>query len=133
MDNIKKVQAGEYYIYNKIKNKLKKYTYYSYIPSFKNQKNNLSSLSKVFDSVFNRVDKITKDKPICLFLSAGLDSRFLACKLHEMGKKNLIFVSYGISNNFESREAAKVAKKLNIEWKHINPSKKSVVTCLSLV
>ncbi len=124
MDNIKKVQAGEYYIYNKIKNKLKKYTYYSYIPSFKNQKNNLSSLSKVFDSVFNRVDKITKDKPICLFLSAGLDSRFLACKLHEMGKKNLICVSYGISNNFESREAAKVAKKLNIEWKHINPSKK---------
>ncbi len=124
MNNIKKVQAGEYYFYNKKTDKLKKYIYYSYIPSFKKQKNKLCSLSKVFDSVFNRVNKITKNKPICLFLSAGLDSRFLACKLHEMGKKDLIFVSYGISNNFESREAQKVAKKLNIEWKHVNPSAK---------
>ena len=37
--------------------------------------------------MFDRMSYQIKDKPVCLFLSAGLDSRLLACKLHETGKK----------------------------------------------
>ena len=126
---INKLQSGELFFYDKIRKKLKKNFYYLFIPNYRTKKKSIKDTNLVFDSVFERMSNQIKNQPVCLFLSAGLDSRLLACKLHEMGKKNLIFISYGINNNFESNEARRVAKTLGVTWRHVNPSTK---TCRKL-
>jgi asparagine synthase (glutamine-hydrolysing) len=60
---------------------------------------------------------------IKLPLSAGLDSRLLACGLHEANYDNLEIFSYGLPGNWEARGAKEVAKKLNMPWKLITTSR----------
>ncbi len=122
--NIKKLQSGQYIFFIKKTKKVKKEFYYSYLPNYKARAKSLEETKKIFDKVFERLNNQIKNNPVCLFLSAGLDSRLLACKLHEMGKKNLTFISYGVANNFESIEAKKVSKTLGVDWRHVNISTK---------
>lgn len=122
--NIKKLQSGQYIFLVKKTKKEKKGFYYSFLPNYRTKEKSTKETKRIFNKVFERLDNQIKDNPVCLFLSAGLDSRLIACKLHEMGKKNLTFISYGIANNFESDEAKKVSKVLGVSWRHINISAK---------
>jgi asparagine synthase (glutamine-hydrolysing) len=49
-------------------------------------------------------------------LSAGLDSRLVACALKELGVENVTCFSYGRHGNFEAEGARRVAAKLGYEW-----------------
>ena len=104
--------------------KINKKILFLFLPNYKKNKKTIKETNILFEKVFQRMNDQIKNKPVCLFLSAGLDSRLLACKLHEIGKRDITFIRYGINNNFESNEAKKVAKTLGAAWFHINPNTK---------
>jgi len=56
-----------------------------------------------------------KNKKIIVPLSGGYDSRLIVTMLKEFGIKDVLCVSYGIENNFESRKASIVAEKLKYD------------------
>lgn len=121
-EKINKLQSSEFIFYKKKTKRLIKKFYFLFLPNYKKNKKTIKETRIIFEKVFQRMNDQIKNKPVCLFLSAGLDSRLLACKLHEMGKQDITFISYGINNNFESNEAKKVAKTLGAAWYHINPN-----------
>ena len=53
--------------------------------------------------------QLISDVPVSLFLSGGLDSRFIASKLKSLGYSNLHSFSYGPKGNYEAQAAKKVA------------------------
>ena len=95
--------------------KINKKILFLLLPNYKKNKKTIKETNILFEKVFQRMNDQIKNKPVCLFLSASLDSRLL-CKLHEIGKRDITFISYGINNNFESNEAKKVAKTLGTAW-----------------
>ncbi|UYO99170.1 asparagine synthase C-terminal domain-containing protein [Oceanotoga sp. DSM 15011] len=115
LKNIFQIQAGEklkcslgekislenYFIYDFEKNN--SYDREKYIVDFEN------ILYKTFEEYL----PILKNRKIIVPLSGGYDSRLIVSMLKEFDIKDVLCVSYGIKNNFETKKAKIVANELN--------------------
>ena len=124
--NIKQLQSGECLVANSKNNTVNIVRYYRYTPIPEQGRSDsdwVDELESVMSGVIGRMVERANGRHIKLPLSAGLDSRLLACGLHEAGYDNLETFSYGLPGNWEARGAKEVAKKLNIPWKLITTSR----------
>ncbi|WP_299711851.1 asparagine synthase C-terminal domain-containing protein [uncultured Tenacibaculum sp.] len=92
---------------------------FSYVP-VKYSKESYTELKEktinVFNNVFHRLSKTIEGKRIALPLSAGYDSRLIACYLKKLGHKNVICYTYGRTSSFEIENSKKVAGELGFKW-----------------
>ena len=111
------INAGQYI---EIKNKIKKNFYVNFFPKkflVKNYSTYKKNYLKILDSIFYDLKLKIKNQKVFLALSAGDDSRLVACMLKKYNFKVICF-SYGLSNNWEASFAKKIANKLG--FKHYN-------------
>jgi len=77
----------------------------------------------VTEVVFNRLIKSLNNKPVVIPLSGGYDSRFIACKLKELGVDNVMCFTYGHADYPEVAESRKVAHALGFKWEYVEYSR----------
>ena len=120
--NIKQIQAGELIHIDKTISPIQitKHRYYRYTPTPSNAPKMhddwIKELENVLDDVIDRMITSIGDRPVCVPLSGGLDSRLILAKLCEHGVNNIQTFSYGLNNNFEAKTAKKVARILGVDW-----------------
>ena len=73
-------------------------------------------LADVTMGIFGKMVTSLDGRPVAIPLSAGLDSRLVACALKELGVKNVTCFTYGRRGNFEAEGARRVAAKLGYDW-----------------
>lgn len=78
--------------------------------------------NETFMRVIERMVSSAGGRTIMLPLSAGLDSRAVACGLKQAGYEKVICFSYGLSGNHESIGAQRVAAHLGFPWQSIEYS-----------
>ena len=121
------IKPGELLIYNKSDDFLRCVEYFSYYPyqkTYDNSINYIQELDKIFNNIFKDLINCANGKEIWLALSGGLDSRFIASKMVDLGYKNLITFTYGPRYNQEAKEAKKIANILCLKWHFIPSSNK---------
>jgi asparagine synthase (glutamine-hydrolysing) len=79
-------------------------------------------LTSSFEKYFEEI----KNKQILLPLTAGYDSRLLACLLAEFGHKNVLCATWGRQNNSETAVAKEVAKNLGFKHQFIEYNNKLI-------
>lgn len=133
-NNYQQLQAGEIIF---IKNNSPQKTtvierYYRYMPTPDNTPKTKTEweelLDKTLNEIFLRLIETAKNRPLCIPLSGGLDSRLILAKLHENGAKNIITFSYGLKNNFEAVTAKKMAGIIGVPWHMISSDPSSAET-----
>jgi len=73
-------------------------------------------LADVTMGIFSKMVASLEGRAVAVPLSAGLDSRLVACALKELGVENVTCFSYGRRGNFEAEGARRVAAKLGYDW-----------------
>ncbi|MDP6175652.1 MAG: asparagine synthase-related protein, partial [Rhodospirillales bacterium] len=73
-------------------------------------------LTHVTMGIFEKMEASLDGRPVAVPLSAGLDSRLVACALKELGMENVTCFSYGRHGNFEAEGARRMAAKLGYDW-----------------
>ena len=73
-------------------------------------------LADVTMGIFEKMVASLDGHAVAIPLSAGLDSRLVACALKELGVENVTCFSYGHRGNFEAEGARRVAAKLGYDW-----------------
>lgn len=68
------------------------------------------------DTIFDRLAGDLDGRPVWVPLSAGLDSRLIACKLAERGYPKVQTFSYGIPGNQEAKYARRSAEQAGLPW-----------------
>ena len=82
-----------------------------------------NSIYSVFEEFFDKV----KHETIVIPLSGGYDSRLIAFMAREFGiQDRVVAICYGQRDSDETRTSKNVAKKLGIEWKFVEYSKKFI-------
>ena len=114
--NISQLLAGQYLFFSDKSVEITHYYRYRPAPQSNSEENLVRDLGQVMDETIERCLESCKDKQICVPLSGGLDSRFLAAKFHEHGVKDLVTFSYGLPGNYEAKKAEEVAKQLGVPW-----------------
>ncbi len=112
------VCAGQYI---EITNKIRSKFYLKFFPNKFIEKNfdyYQKKYFKVLDEIFIDLKKKIKGEKIYLALSAGDDSRLIACMFKKHKFKNVICFSYGLKNNWEVNFSKKISNKLG--FKHFN-------------
>ncbi len=121
------VCAGQYIL---IGNKILKKFYVNFFPNKfvnKNYNQYKKEYISILDNIFKDLKEKIKDKKIYLALSAGDDSRLIACYLKKHNFKNVECFSYGWShNNWEIKLAKKVSFKLGFKHRTIIVSSEKV-------
>lgn len=117
---LKQLQAGERLIAARSSCRVDTGRYYRYRPAPQEGGTDddwVDALDAVMAGVTKRMVERAGGRPVRVTLSAGLDSRVLACKLHEAGYENLETFSYGPPGNWEARGARVVAERLGLPWR----------------
>ncbi|WP_372772982.1 asparagine synthase-related protein [Mangrovibacterium sp.] len=83
---------------------------------------NPEEVKNVLLESFSRYSKLIADKQVLLPLTAGYDSRLLACLLKEFGHTNVLCATWGRADNQEKETAAKVAQQLGFDYHFVNYS-----------
>jgi len=123
------LQAGEYIIWDKNRNKLirnRYFVYYPEAPNLKTEKDLIDEFEDVNNTAFQRMIDELDGRPVWIPLSGGLDSRLVLCKLDELGYDNIQTYSYGPQSNYEAKVAKIVAEKINVPWQFIPIYKKDI-------
>ena len=110
--NIYTVCAGQYI---EITNKIRSKFYLKFFPNKFIEKNfdyYKKKYFEVLDEIFFDLKKKIKGKKINLALSAGDDSRLIACMFKKHKFKNVTCFSYGLQNIFEIKFSKKISNKL---------------------
>ncbi|MBT5399546.1 hypothetical protein HOL24_03270 [bacterium] len=125
LKNIYRIGSGEFACYNKNKRKLEinEYTkFYSHKSINRSQDDLIEELDHITDKIFLRNISNANGSTIWVPLSGGIDSRFVLCKLLQLGYDNIRTFSFGIPNNYDALRAQEVAKKLNVDWTFLPPT-----------
>jgi asparagine synthase (glutamine-hydrolysing) len=126
LEGINEIQAGEKLIYENGEIKLiDEYIYDNSEIDDISREEAFKKLEKVLYDTFEMYYKKLKNKKLVVPLSGGYDSRLIVSMFKEFGLKDVLCVSYGLKNNFESTTAQKVAKNLGYQFKFVeyNPHK----------
>lgn len=127
--NMYQLLPGEILIYDKKSKQLIKDRYFLFFSesiSSLSQESLIRNLGQITDKIFSRIIDDSRDRPIWVPLSGGLDSRLILCKLKELGYKNLQTFSYGPAGNHDAKWAKYVADKLNVQWLFIPYQRKDI-------
>lgn len=124
--DIHQLEAGQCIAVDKRTANIEKKIYYYHISNPASSYQDESEMGKVFQNVFNRVDRYTNGRPIVIPLSGGYDSRLIAAYLRKMNINNVICYTYGASNSPEVSVSKKVAAALGYEWMFVEYSKANV-------
>jgi len=73
-------------------------------------------LSELHRSIIERLAASANGRPICIPLSAGLDSRMIASGLKEVGYRDVRLFAYGRSGNHEVQTSKMIAERLGYPW-----------------
>jgi len=84
----------------------------------------IETLDRVLCNVFERLLKSAEGRKIVVPLSGGVDSRLIVSMLKRLGYKDVLCLSYGVPNNWETRLSRKVAEKIGYEWLYVPYSRK---------
>lgn len=76
-------------------------------------------LSELHRFLIERLIKSAAGRTICVPLSAGYDSRFVAAGLKAAGAKHVHLFSYGRPGNHEAEAARAIADKLGYPWRFV--------------
>jgi asparagine synthase (glutamine-hydrolysing) len=128
-ENLYQLQAGEFLVWCRDTNKIKRERYYQfYFREFmeSNEDELIKRLACATDAVFDRLVKDLGGRPVWVPLSAGLDSRLVVAKLVERGYPNIETFSYGKAGNHEARHAEKVAHTLGLPWRFVPTTSKAM-------
>lgn len=120
---IKQLQAGEYLLENSLNGSIAVEQYFKYIPKvdlLKTKDDLINELDNVFNTVIHDVMKAANGNKIWIPLSAGWDSRIIACKLKELNYPNIETFSYGMNGSKEAKYAKVVADRLNLPWRFVH-------------
>jgi asparagine synthase (glutamine-hydrolysing) len=122
-ENLYQLPAGHLLNADHVKNKSNIFQYYNYSPwkaktiSVERPKKELTHLTlKVLKKLIDSIN----GRPICISISAGLDSRCIVSGLSKLGYKDVKCFSYGLKNNFEAVAGEKIAEKLNYPYYFVN-------------
>jgi asparagine synthase (glutamine-hydrolysing) len=132
LNEINQIEAGEFIILNKQKEKLSSQRYFW---NFNNSSGNgqvdidnnsfengqidlVYKLDTVLNNCFNRCiqSTINEGKKIVVPLSGGLDSRIVVSMLKRWGIHDVICFTYGKSSRYETKISKKIAEMLHYEW-----------------
>jgi asparagine synthase (glutamine-hydrolysing) len=125
LKNIHRIGSGEFTCYDKNKSELviNEYTSFFSNKSITNSQDALiDELDYITDKVFLRNINNAGGATIWVPLSGGLDSRFVLCKLLQLGYDNIRTFSFGIPNNYDALRAKEVASKLGVDWFFLPPT-----------
>ena len=75
-----------------------------------------SQLVGVHERVFRRLLDDVGDRQIVIPLSGGYDSRLIGHSLRELGARNVLCYTYGLSGNWESGISRELAQHLGFDW-----------------
>lgn len=123
INGLMQLQSGERLISTGSSSRIDVDRYYRFRPSPQNCGSDddwVDELDTVMARVTGRMVNRAGGRPVRVTLSAGLDSRVLACKLSEAGYENLETFSYGPPGNWEARGARAVAKRLGLPWRLVD-------------
>jgi asparagine synthase (glutamine-hydrolysing) len=124
-EKVKQLQAGEYLYLKDDDGSIKIVTerYYRFLhkePGVLPETEPLQeNLKEVVDGIIKRLVAYANGRQIVIPLSAGRDSRLIALKLKQMGYKNVLCFSYGVTGNFEAETSKKVAGFLGFPWEFV--------------
>jgi asparagine synthase (glutamine-hydrolysing) len=129
-EKVKQLQAGEYlYLKHDNNSSMKIITerYYKFLhkePKVLPEAKPLQEkLDEVTDGIIRRLAAYAGEggieRQIVIPLSAGRDSRLIALKLKQIGYKNVLCFSYGVTGNFEAETSKKVAGFLGFPWEFV--------------
>jgi len=125
---ISQLQSGGWLLFDKRESLFEQGRFYTYKPIPEegiSDEEWVDQLDSVMCNIARRMIDRLDDREVVLTLSSGLDSRLLACKLHEAGYAKLRTVTYGPPNNWEAIGAQEVAKRLGVPWEFIGVSRES--------
>ena len=119
---ITQLEAGTALLFDARTGELTSWAYHEYRPQLRGSEvaSTLSpwieELGAILDHCFERVIERVGDRAVYIPLSGGLDSRLVACKLHELGFTRIKAFTYGPPGNSQSLVAARVAEVLGLDW-----------------
>lgn len=119
-EGLEQLQAGDLLWHDKLSGETLVRQYYTYRPGTLNNASEadlIDQLGVVTDQAMDRVIAQANGAPICVPLSAGLDSRLILCKLVERGYDNLFAFSYGPAGNDEAKAARTITERLGVPWR----------------
>lgn len=122
--SLQQLEAGQYLFWNPQRG-LKQHFYYRHL----HERFRSSSVSELFRFQQNIDARITErllrsigDRPILIPLSGGYDSRYIACLLKAVKRKNVFCYTYGRPDSGEVIRAHRVANRLGFPIHFINYS-----------
>jgi len=122
--NLYQLQAGETLLWNKSQKTLnfeRYYLLYSENIREENEELLIEEFNEITNKIFKKLMADLDGSPIWVPLSGGYDSRFILCKLMDLGYDDLTAYTYGPTGNYEAKAAKYVADKLKVKW-HFLPS-----------
>lgn len=120
-EGIRQLQAGSALLFGGRTGELVSWAYHAYMPQLSSSDGSsmsslVEALGEILDQCFQRVIERVGDRQVYLPLSGGLDSRLIACKLHEHGFTRIKAFTYGPPGNSQSLVARRVAECLDLDW-----------------
>lgn len=79
----------------------------------------VSQLDRVHRSVFRRLVQSAGDRTIVVPLSGGYDSRLIGVSLRDLGVRDVVCYSYGLSGNWEAGISRELARYLGFRWEFV--------------
>ncbi len=115
---IKQLQAGEFLVFDKKKNKLQVYTYFEFRHNEveKDEKELIEEMDQMHIRVMRRLIKSLNGKTAVIPLSGGYDSRLIAVMLKRLGYEKVICFTYGKPRNWEAKISQQMASYLGYKW-----------------
>ncbi|HPD13475.1 MAG TPA: asparagine synthetase B family protein [Planctomycetota bacterium] len=121
---VKQLQAGECLIADKRERvpRVRTHRYYRFVHGDyleANEEALLATMDEMLVGVFERLLASTAGRPLVVPLSGGQDSRLVVAMLRRLGRSDVLCLSYGRPNNWESRVSQAVALKLGYAWEFV--------------
>lgn len=124
-EQIKKLEAGQFLVFDKNTRRLQIHSHYQFHHSgfIKEEESSmLQRLDECYMNAFKRMIGTLQNKTVVVPLSGGCDSRCIAVALKRLGYQNVICFTYGVKGNHESKISEATARLLGYQWEFVEYS-----------
>jgi asparagine synthase (glutamine-hydrolysing) len=95
------------------------YKYYNDVNFSMTERDFLEEFHKITISVFTKIIRSLKGRPVWIPLSGGYDSRFILSMFKSLGYENITTYTYGVKGLWEAQAAKFFANKAGVKWIHV--------------